>query len=434
MRFLSICSGIEAASVAFEPLGWKAGAFSEIDPAACDLLAHHYPDVPNIGDMTAPDFIERAQACGPFDMVCGGTPCQAFSVAGRREGLGDGRGNLTLGFVEICNGIDPAWIIWENVPGVLSDKTNAFGCFLAGLAGTDAPLVLPAGQRWTDAGMVAGPKRQVAWRILDAQYFGVAQRRRRVFVVAGRAGTGADPSQILFEPESVRRHTPPGREEGQEVAGTLGGGSQKRGWCDDLDRAGAFVPVPPLTGNPYGDHESREGPLVPSWWDGGDLAETRNVESLGKQQAMPEKGRFAAVLEPVAFTQNQAGDLLSGDVCPAMGTNSNATGRNTPKVMAFTERADCLYAAYGTKWNGNAAAENGSLFAATNMAVRRLTPRECERLQGFPDDYTLVPRKNGKLMADGPRYKMLGNSWAVPVVRWIGERINKAKEVPCLTP
>ncbi len=351
IKYLSLCSGIRADKVAFDPLGWRAGAVSEIDPACCDLLAHYEPDVPNLGDMTAPDFIKRSKQHGPYDMVCGGTPCQAFSVAGKRGGLNDDRGNLTLRFVEICDAIDPTWILWENVPGVLSDKTNAFGCFLAGLVGADAPIVLPAGQRWTDAGVVAGPKRQIAWRVLDAQYFSLAQRRRRVFVLAGRAGTGADPSAVLFEPESVRRHTPPGREKGKEVAGTLGGGSSKRGWCSDLDVSGAFVPVA---------FNNRQDPISSS-----DVVDSLGAKDNGKGIAYAVRtaqtsanghgvaDNVAHTLDgangqAVAFTQNQSGDVLIGDICPAMGTNQNATGRNTPKVM-----------------------EGGQ---GSSMAVRRLTP------------------------------------------------------------
>ena len=227
MRFGSVCSGIEAASVAWNPLGWTAAWLSEIEPFPSAVLAHHYPDVPNLGDMTTlPERIRSGEVEGP-DLFCGGTPCQAFSVAGLRKSLDDARGNLSLTFCEIANAIDdvrsvrgdaPAIIFWENVPGVLSTKDNAFGCFLAGLAGEDDPLV-PAGGKWTNAGVVLGPQRTVAWRVLDAQYFGVAQRRRRVFVVAS-ARDGFDPAAVLFEFDGVRRDTAPSREAGK-VAPTI---------------------------------------------------------------------------------------------------------------------------------------------------------------------------------------------------------------------
>ena len=212
MRFGSVCSGIEAASVAFEPLGWEAAWFSEIEPFPCAVLAHHWPNVPNYGDMTKlPERILSGEVEAP-EMLCGGCPCQAFSVAGNRQSLDDDRGNLTLTFIEIANGIDhvrslrgerPCIVFYENVPGLLSTKDNAFGCFLAGLVGANAPLESGAeGNKWPTAGYVAGPQRKVAWRTLDAQHHGVPQRRRRVFVIAS-ARDDFDPSKVFFEPQSV---------------------------------------------------------------------------------------------------------------------------------------------------------------------------------------------------------------------------------------
>ena len=222
MKFLSICSGIEAASVAFKPLGWKAAAFSEIEPFPCGVLAHHYPDVPNLGDMTKFDEWPDME----IGLLCGGTPCQAFSVAGKREGIADARGNLTLVFCEIADRYNPEWIMWENVPGVLSSKDNAFGCFLAQLCGAGDPIK-PVGGRWPNAGVVAGSKRTAAWRILDAQYVrvdgypgAVPQRRRRLFVVACPGATG-DPATVLFEPEGLRRDSAPRREAGEGFAGDV---------------------------------------------------------------------------------------------------------------------------------------------------------------------------------------------------------------------
>lgn len=212
MRFGSVCSGIEAASVAFGPLGWKAAWFSEIEQFPCEVLKHHYPDVPNHGDMTTlPARILSGEVEAP-DMLCGGTPCQAFSVAGQRKSLDDDRGNLSLVFCEIANAIDtvrtvrgerPAIIFWENVPGVLSTKDNALGCFLAELVGSNIPITTgTSGNKWPSAGLVVGPKRKAAWRVLDAQYHGVPQRRRRIFVVAS-ARDDFDPSKVLFESTCV---------------------------------------------------------------------------------------------------------------------------------------------------------------------------------------------------------------------------------------
>jgi len=237
MRFGSVCSGIEAASVAWEPLGWKAAWFSEIEPFPSAVLKHHYPEVPNLGDMTTlPDRILAGEVEAP-DLFCGGTPCQAFSVAGLRQSLADARGNLSLTFVEIADAIDhvrraggkpPAIVFWENVPGVLSTADNAFGCFLGALAGCDSAIEPLATTGWTDAGVVAGPERTVAWRILDAQFFGLAQRRRRVFVVAS-AGDGFDPAAVLLEFDGVRRDSAPSREAGQRVAPCVTAGAAQRG-------------------------------------------------------------------------------------------------------------------------------------------------------------------------------------------------------------
>lgn len=212
MRFGSVCSGIEAASVAFAPLGWRAAWFSEIDPFPSAVLAHRFPDIPNYGDMTKlPEMILNGEIEAP-EMLCGGCPCQAFSIAGQRKSLDDDRGNLTLTFIEIANGIDhvrsvrgerPCIVFYENVPGLLSTKDNAFGCFLAGLVGANAPLESGTeGNKWPTAGYVAGPQRKVAWRTLDAQHHGVPQRRRRVFVIAS-ARDDFDPSKVFFEPQSV---------------------------------------------------------------------------------------------------------------------------------------------------------------------------------------------------------------------------------------
>ena len=231
MRFGSVCSGIEAASVAWEPLGWKSAWFSEIEKFPSELLAQRYPGVKNLGDMRfIAEKIRRGSIEAP-EIIVGGTPCQAFSVAGLRNSLDDSRGQLTLKFVELVNAVDEARaairlgasvIVWENVPGVLSAKGNAFGCFLAGLAGEDEPLE-PPGEKWSDAGCVFGPHRAVAWRCLDAQYFGLAQRRQRVFLV-WCPGDGADPAAILFERPRVLGHPPARGEAGQGATHGVAGG------------------------------------------------------------------------------------------------------------------------------------------------------------------------------------------------------------------
>jgi len=228
MIYGSVCSGIEAASLAWETLGWTPAWFAEIEPFPSAVLAHHWPQVINLGDMTKIAARVTAGEIECPDVLVGGTPCQAFSVAGLRAGLEDARGQLTLSYVELANAIDAkrrergekeAIIVWENVPGVLSSRDNAFGCFLAGLAGESEELQPPGG-KWSDTGCVYGPQRTIAWVIKDAQYFEVAQRRCRVFVVAS-ARKDIDPAKILFEFEGMRRDTPPSREAGQAVTGTL---------------------------------------------------------------------------------------------------------------------------------------------------------------------------------------------------------------------
>ena len=249
LRYGSVCSGIEAASVAWHPLGWKAAWLAEIEPFPSAVLAHHYPDVPNLGDMTKLArgvLLEQVEAP---DILVGGTPCQAFSVAGMRAGLADPRGALTIKFVELADAIDhvraargeeSAIVVWENVPGVLSDKGNAFGCFLGALVG-ESDALQPSGGKWTDAGCVYGPRRSAAWRVLDAQYFGLAQRRRRVFVVAS-ARKGFDPAAVLFEWDGVRRDSAPSREARKGIARSTETGAVLRCGCgyEFSERLGAY--------------------------------------------------------------------------------------------------------------------------------------------------------------------------------------------------
>jgi DNA (cytosine-5)-methyltransferase 1 len=425
MRYLSVCSGIEAATVAWHDLGWKPAAFSEIEPFPSAVLKHHYPDVPNHGDMTALPEAIRAGEVHAADLLCGGTPCQAFSVAGKRQSLDDARGNLSLTFCEIANAIDhvragrgeqPCIVFWENVPGVLNTKDNAFGCFLGELAGESCELQ-PAGGKWTNAGCVYGPKRTVAWRVLDAQYFGVAQRRRRVFVVAS-ARTGFDPAAVLFESEGVRRDTAPSREARKETTGTIssrttGGGNLGT----DFECAGGLQPVAISSGTDpqtmatlcatdaakWGSNQwVKEGKAIlqptygiPGNWIGRQPENGGNAtEPMHDVAPCLTKTDRHGVAQPIDFRNLR---YHEGDVAGTM--QAKATGGYSLNYMTGIQQ---------------------------NMAVRRLTPVECERLQGFPDNYTNIPWRKQPTAPDGPRYKALGNSWAVPVVRWIGKRIQEA--------
>jgi DNA (cytosine-5)-methyltransferase 1 len=327
MNLLSVCSGIGAPEAAWTPLGWDFVACSEIEPFPSAVLEHHYPDVPNWGDMTK--FKEWPDAS--IDVLVGGTPCQSFSVAGLRKGLDDPRGNLALTYLAIADRYRPRWLVWENVPGVLSSNGGRdFGAFLGGLGEIGYGF---------------------AYRVLDAQYFGLAQRRKRVFVV-GYLGDWRRAAAVLFERESLSGHPAPCREAGEGFAAAT---------------------APSLTASGRGVARTGES-------RGQDPVVAMCLSAKGGS------GRFDAESETfIAFNARQD-PTVSGDITEPLGAKDTGHG------------------------------------VATKSAVRRLTPLECERLQGFPDGYTDVAYRK-KPAADGPRYKALGNSMAVPVVRWIGERI-----------
>jgi DNA (cytosine-5)-methyltransferase 1 len=456
VKFGSVCSGIEAASVAWKPLGWKAVWLSEIEPFPSAVLAHHYPDTPNLGDMTKlVQKINYGEIEAP-ELFCGGTPCQAFSVAGLRKSLDDVRGNLSLVFCEVANAIDsvrnvrgasPAIIFWENVPGVLNTSDNAFGCFLAGLAGEDEALQ-PAGGKWTNAGCVFGPKRAVAWRVLDAQYFGVAQRRRRVFVVAS-ARKDFDPAAVLFEFDGLRWDTAPSREAGK-VAPTIPSRSTASGGLGtDFDCDGGVIQHAPEIARCIATIEGSSqdwetttmvAQPVPTYAIQGSMI-GRNDQAGPNGEGVNEEVCFTqnttdrhAVVHPIPLNTmtmqgrpSDNGRMGSGigepgDPCPTLTKGHS-------HAVAFHPTQDPISSIDGTTHAMGCGSSGGqaSIAVAQNMAVRRLTPTECERLQGFPDGYTAIPWRNKTATdcPDGPRYKALGNSWAVPVVRWIGERINK---------
>lgn len=375
MIYGSICSGIEAATVAWEPLGWKAAWFSEIEAFPSAVLAERWPEVVNLGDMTKIAAAVRAGEVQAPDVMVGGTPCQAFSIAGLRNGLSDARGQLTLSYVELANAIDDkriergeeeAIFVWENVPGVLTSHDNAFGCFLAGLAGESCELK-PSGGKWTHSGCVYGPQRTIAWIVKDAQYFGVAQRRKRVFVVAS-ARKGFDPCQVLFESEGVRRDTPPSREPQTAVAALTARGVGTCGADDNQAQAGHLLA-----------------------FGGGNTG--GNIDVAACLTAKGQRIDFEVETFAVHGTQDPDTNLEL----------AHTLGRNHGQENAIS---------------------NG-------VQVRRLMPVECERLQGFPDSHTLISwrGKEATECPDGPRYRAIGNSMAVPVMRWIGERIAAALPV-----
>ncbi|TKK29525.1 cytosine methyltransferase [Pseudomonas sp. CFBP13528] len=441
----SVCSGIEAATQAWHPLGMRAAWFAEIEPFPSAVLAHHYPDVPNHGDMTKLAALVLAGKIPAPDVLVGGTPCQAFSVAGMREGLTDPRGALTIKYVELADAVDyvragqrkPASVIvWENVPGVLSDKGNAFGCFLGALAGEDCELQ-PPGKKWQDAGCVYGPKRTIAWRVLDAQYFGLAQRRRRVFVVAS-ARDGFDPTEVLFEREGVRRDTAPRRGEGQDVTGTAPFGPALQCGCGSV-----FAESLGQYGCP--NCEGDEGPAIDMFGGIPAFGGHSLTGSIERAATLTAKGSRLDVESETFF-------VVHGTQDPCVSVNqAHALGRNSGQenVLYCREIAQTVTSNYGKQLDNtdsalgpNIVAELSPTLRSGNMrnnsnpttevsmlvggsAVRRLTPVECERLQGMADDYTLIPwrGKSASECPDGPRYKAIGNSKAVTVVRWIGCRL-----------
>lgn len=513
LRYGSVCSGIEAASVAWHPLGWRPVFFSEIEPFPCEVLAHHYgsnlPDephstngVPNFGDMTK--FKDWPDA--DIDVLVGGTPCQAFSVAGLRKGLDDPRGNLTLTYLAVVDRYRPEWVVWENVPGVLSSftgpepesdldigagweatETSDFACFLGGLS--------ELGYGW-------------AYRVLDAQFVrvdgharAVPQRRRRVFVVGHSSGDFRRAAAVLFEPESMRGDTPPRREAGQGVAATISASLGRRGGMPDggetegqlIASTGDVSHCLNAGGMGRIDYETETliaNPIAASL--------TRGAESAGKggyagrrqeddvnlvAHALRGEGFDASEdgtgrgtpLVPIAFPERMSGTQygamenvsgalgalnpqavayaiqeravsenpnsgpdgigIQGDIAYTLEARQQVQGVAHPYTLAIRGRGDEGNLEYRQDGTANAVlTPNGGRAGigvgaiATQWVVRRLTPTECERLQAFPDGYTDILR-NGKPAADGPRYKALGNSMAVNVMRWIGERIQIAHEV-----
>ena len=449
MKFGSVCSGIEAASVAWHPLGWTAAWLSEIEPFPCAVLKHHYPDVPNHGDMTLlPEKILSGQVEAP-DLFCGGTPCQAFSVAGLRNSLDDARGNLSLTFVGIANAIDhvrsvrrvaPTIIFWENVPGVLNTKDNAFGCFLGALAG-EVDQIVPSGDKWPNAGCVFGPKRTVAWRVLDAQYFGVAQRRRRVFVVAS-ARDDFNPTEVLFESEGVRRDIAPSRQAREEVAGTIAArfGISRNNHEECVAMATWPPEVAPTITADFGDKlgqnnqhidSQKGGMFVPSqvFENHGTDSRVKPVDVCPTVTSRWGTGGNNVPLSMQAIGTDCFNGNITGDIACTMGTMGSSVNASGPTIMqpaiGFQDDTTPKAREEGAYCLRREAGGEGACVMTLAMQVRRLTPTECERLQGFPDGYTNIPWRKASEAPDGPRYKALGNSWAVPVVRWIGKRIQE---------
>ncbi|MHB2009054.1 MAG: DNA (cytosine-5-)-methyltransferase [Acidobacteriaceae bacterium] len=506
MRYLSVCSGIEAVSVAWQPLSWQPAMFAEIDPFCCWLLRSRYGtsrplhmpspntaesrkeakrraaairniialpttgDIPNFGDFTQ----IGADDVGTIDLLAGGTPCQSFSIAGKRAGLDDARGNLTIEFARLADRLRPLWLVWENVPGVLSiDGGRTFGTFLS--------MLVELGYG-------------IAYRILDARYFGVPQRRRRVFVV-GHLGDWRAAAAVLLDRSCLSGHPPPRRETRQGTAvgiavGPAGGrftdtaptidAGCKDGFIRNQLGAGILSPAAKISHclNAGGmgrqdvetetliahalcadgfdaseDGTGRGSPLVPiaictahtqsnghGFSDGiAHTLEQTNSQAIafnlrGREGgSIPEPSPMASIRAAsggstnsyLAFSAKDYGADVGGVAPTLRGMCHGASHANGGGQLAI---AASLTASYGKQVDSSDTSNGPPNLLHSGMAVRRLTPRECERLQGFPDDYTLVEYR-GRLAADGPRYRALGNSMAVPVMRWIGERIAVADAI-----
>lgn len=386
MNYGDVCTGLSAATVAWHPLGWRPAFFSEVEPFPCKLLKHHYPDVPNLGDMTK--LLENQTFINAvINVLVGGTPCQSFSLAGLRGGLADDRGNLALQYCRLLIAKRPRWFVWENVPGVLSSFSDE----------PDSPQVEGTGPengrditQTADFATLLTAFREcgysVCWRVMDSQFFGVPQRRRRVFVVGYFGDDWRPPAAVLLEPKSVRGDITTQPE--QEITGSLNARPYRDG------KQPENIVVAPLNAG-YGDkwgmtnQDIKQGlpHIVPCWWDGGQISQTLDAV-LYKGQTMPEKNRFPAV------------------IVPTIGFDYKSVGQPNNRTK-FNDKAQTLDT-------------NGTSSILVHEMLRRLTPLECERLQGFPDNYTAIPGAT-----DGPRYKALGNSMTTHVMHWIGRRIKK---------
>lgn len=467
MRYGSVCSGIEAATVAWHTLGFQPVWFSEIDKFPSAVLEHHYSEIPNLGDMTRITAkIESGEVEAP-DILVGGTPCQAFSMAGLRNSLDDNRGQLTLEFVRLANAIDTARsiqgkpaciIVWENVPGVLNTKDNAFGCFLGGLSGERSGLQSP-GRKWTNAGYVLGPQRQVAWRTLDAQFFGLAQRRKRVFVIASARAECI--AEILFERKSMSGNTQTSGSKEQSATKRSTRRIASTGAKSTLSGKTTLAPILASNGQKMwlgnqeaftGDYHIKQvissfepigmGGLTVNAAIGRNLFPTLLARKeadgyvvhaiqgniIGRSLDAGGNGiGFKKEQAPTLTTADRHGVTIHGTQEPIFSySHAHCLGRNSGQENVLINTAYSIVADTTPKIskevNATLRSSGGGGIVPSSVSfqtvARYLTEIECERLQGFPDNYTNIPKAS-----KSNRYKALGNSMAVPVMQWIGERI-----------
>jgi len=408
MKYLSVCSGVEAATVAWHPLGWNPIGYAEIETFPSAVLSHHYPTVPNLGDITK---YKEWNINGTVELLVGGTPCQAFSVAGLRKGLEDPRGNLTLVYTGILDRFKPKWFVWENVPGVLSSSGGRdFGSFL---------------------GAVAELGYGFSYRVLDAQYFGVPQRRRRVFVV-GCLGDWVSASKVLFEPDCLSRDTEESRKSREKTSST----SQGRFDDNGIQRTVGTLCADTHPGA-YSGQDAYSGRLIPCVYET-HPADSRVREMGDVCQTVTSRWGTGGGNVPIALQDISGRDKAQN----GRGWNDDGVSYTLDAAatqgVAYSIREDAIAGNFSATplqvtpalqaLRPSVQSHHAQTFIAQQMAVRRLTPVECERLQGFPDNYTNIAWRGKPESPDSLRYKAMGNSMAVPCMKWIGERIEMVEK------
>jgi DNA (cytosine-5)-methyltransferase 1 len=398
MTYISVCTGIAGCRIAWGGLGFKPLSFAEVDSFCSSLLDYHHPDVPNLGNFTQVDYSQHAKP----DILVGGTPCQSFSTAGHRKGLDDPRGDLALHFLRVVRVTRPRWLVWENVAGILSSKRGRdLGTFL---------------------GLLAQIGYGFAYRILDAQHFGVPQRRRRIILV-GHYRDWRCAAAVLFERHSFTGNRPPSPQTRQASPHRIETGLAGHNFAQSLKRAYFKSRICPTVTSKWAKHSG--GPA-------GD--ECQNLIAIQCADGRSSRMHTTGVRRDQMYTLTATD--RHGIGIPAMTSNGDGHSGYRDEhglIMSFqpkfaTRSHSGKPSAINHSLTTSCGTGDSALHIYSRMQVRRLTPRECERLQGFPDDYTLVPYR-GKPATDGHRYRSLGNSWAIPKIRWIGERILAVESV-----
>ena len=412
MKVLSLFSGAGGMDLGLEQAGHTITAMCEIDPHARSVLQHHWPDTPIYEDVTT---FDATPYRGTIDVVSGGSPCQNLSVAGKREGLGGSASSLFWHQCRIANQTETPWVIWENVAGALNSNNGMdFAAVLWGLTGF-APTVPKNG--WRKMGVCVGPQRTAIWRLFDAQWFGVPQRRRRIFIVAGPRNL-CEP-EILFDCESLFGDTPTRQQQTENAPTPTDGSIDNGGWSAEIANLISVPNVVGTIGPTFGSKNYSNVQEVSQ----GSIVIHPNFETLQNERE--------TVIEPyVKSSRARSSDgyetWVEGEVNPTLNVFDMGDTRATTVIASFDSTWSGAYPMY----NGDVSppVKVGSTLGiasppaiATDLTVRRLTPIECERLMGWPDNWTATG-VNGPL-SDSQRYKMCGNGVVAPITKWIGQRL-----------